>query len=59
MTDFGLRDGYVGVMKGVILGIDPRRRTWCVACPGMTWTRVWMIRAMKSRCYLKLTEVLH
>lgn len=23
MTDFGLRDGYVGVMKGIILGIAP------------------------------------
>lgn len=26
MTDFGLRDGYVGVMKGVILGIAPEAR---------------------------------
>jgi len=23
LTDFGLRDGYVGVMKGVVLGIAP------------------------------------
>jgi S-adenosylmethionine hydrolase len=26
MTDFGIRDGYVGVMKGVILGIAPEAR---------------------------------
>jgi hypothetical protein len=26
MTDFGLRDGYVGVMKGIILGIAPDAR---------------------------------
>jgi hypothetical protein len=26
MTDFGLRDGYVGVMKGVILGLAPEAR---------------------------------
>ena len=26
MTDFGLRDGYVGEMKGVILGIAPQAR---------------------------------
>jgi len=26
MTDFGLRDGYVGVMKGVILGLAPDAR---------------------------------
>src|SRR5450432_3987384 len=25
-TDFGLTDTYVGVMKGVILGIEPRAR---------------------------------
>lgn len=25
-TDFGLRDAYVGVMRGVILGIEPRAR---------------------------------
>lgn len=26
MTDFGMRDGYVGVMKGIILGIAPGAR---------------------------------
>ncbi len=26
LTDFGLRDGYVAIMKGVILGIAPRAR---------------------------------
>jgi len=26
MTDFGLRDGFVGVMKGIILGIAPEAR---------------------------------
>ncbi|MDP2663407.1 MAG: SAM-dependent chlorinase/fluorinase [Dehalococcoidia bacterium] len=25
-TDFGIEDYYVGVMKGVILGIDPQAR---------------------------------
>jgi len=24
ITDFGIRDGYVGAMKGVILGINPQ-----------------------------------
>lgn len=26
LTDFGLRDGYVGIMKGVMLGINPQLR---------------------------------
>jgi S-adenosylmethionine hydrolase len=30
-TDFGLTDHYVGVMKGVILGICPRRGSWTSA----------------------------
>ncbi|MFQ5842349.1 MAG: SAM-dependent chlorinase/fluorinase, partial [Thermodesulfobacteriota bacterium] len=24
ITDFGMKDGYVGAMKGVILGINPQ-----------------------------------
>ena len=27
ITDFGLKDGNVGVMKGVILGIAPQARS--------------------------------
>ncbi|MBM4289573.1 MAG: SAM-dependent chlorinase/fluorinase, partial [Deltaproteobacteria bacterium] len=26
LTDFGLRDAYVGIMKGVILGFNPHAR---------------------------------
>ena len=46
LTDFGTRDGYVGVMKGVMLGIAPETRLVDITheiAPRDVWAGAWVL----------------